>query len=67
MLFRSLGGYRLLDAQFITSHLAQFGAVEILRAEYQERLEAAITLSATFYPAGGGTVESVLQPVSQTS
>lgn len=62
-----LGGYRLLDAQFITDHLAQFGAVEISREEYQGRLEAAIALPATFYPAGGGTVESVLQPVSHTS
>ncbi|BDA84498.1 leucyl/phenylalanyl-tRNA--protein transferase [Aureimonas sp. SA4125] len=62
-----LGGYRLLDAQFITSHLAQFGAVEISRADYHERLEEAVALPATFYPAGGGTAESLLQPVSQTS
>jgi leucyl/phenylalanyl-tRNA--protein transferase len=61
------GGYRLLDAQFITDHLAQFGAVEISRADYQARLEEAIALPATFYPAGGGTVESLLQPVNQTS
>ncbi|GGD25529.1 leucyl/phenylalanyl-tRNA--protein transferase [Aureimonas glaciei] len=61
------GGYRLLDAQFITDHLAQFGAVEISRAEYQARLEEAIAVPATFYPAGGGTAESLLQPVSHTS
>jgi leucyl/phenylalanyl-tRNA--protein transferase len=36
------GGYRLLDAQFQTSHLAQFGTQEVPRAEYQLRLAAAI-------------------------
>ncbi len=29
------GGYRLLDAQFLTSHLAQFGTQEVPRAAYQ--------------------------------
>lgn len=36
------GGFLLLDTQFITSHLAQFGAYEISRAEYKRRLAAAI-------------------------
>ena len=61
------GGYRLLDAQFITSHLAQFGAKEIPRSDYLALLAEAIALPATFQPAGGGTVESVLQAFSQTS
>ena len=61
------GGYRLLDTQFITGHLAQFGAIEISRDEYHLLLEEAIHLPATFQPAGAGTVESVLQPFSQTS
>jgi leucyl/phenylalanyl-tRNA--protein transferase len=61
------GGYRLLDTQFITSHLAQFGAIEIPREEYHGLLSEAVTLDATFYPAGAGTVESLLQPFSQTS
>ena len=33
-----LGGYRLLDAQFVTPHLASLGAIEISRAEYRARL-----------------------------
>ena len=33
-----LGGFRLLDAQFVTPHLASLGAVEISRAEYRARL-----------------------------
>ena len=41
-----LGGYRLLDTQFVTSHLSQFGAREIPRPEYHARLEAATRLPA---------------------
>jgi len=36
------GGFTLLDTQFVTEHLSQFGAVEIPRAEYKRRLAAAI-------------------------
>jgi leucyl/phenylalanyl-tRNA--protein transferase len=36
------GGYRLLDAQFQTDHLAQFGTVEIPRAAYVRLLDAAL-------------------------
>jgi leucyl/phenylalanyl-tRNA--protein transferase len=34
------GGFTLLDAQFMTGHLAQFGAEEITRREYHRRLAA---------------------------
>jgi leucyl/phenylalanyl-tRNA---protein transferase len=37
-----LGRFHLLDTQFVTSHLAQFGAVEIPRDEYKTLLAAAI-------------------------
>jgi leucyl/phenylalanyl-tRNA---protein transferase len=46
-----LGGYTLLDTQWVTSHLAQFGGVEIPRADYRRRLEAAILRQANFIPA----------------
>ena len=36
------GGFRLLDTQFITDHLAQFGAVEISRPAFQRLLEDAL-------------------------
>ena len=36
------GGYRLLDTQFITDHLASLGAIEIPRAEYERRLGDAL-------------------------
>jgi leucyl/phenylalanyl-tRNA---protein transferase len=35
-------GYRLLDAQFTTEHLSQFGAVEVPRPAYRRMLAAAI-------------------------
>ncbi|AWK86491.1 leucyl/phenylalanyl-tRNA--protein transferase [Azospirillum thermophilum] len=35
-------GYTLLDTQFVTDHLARFGAVEIPRAEYRRRLNEAL-------------------------
>lgn len=37
-----LGGYRLLDTQFVTKHLTQFGAFEIPRTRYKQILAAAI-------------------------
>ncbi len=42
------GGFVLLDAQFITPHLAQFGAEEIPRKEYQKRLAQALAKTADF-------------------
>jgi leucyl/phenylalanyl-tRNA--protein transferase len=41
-----LGGFELLDAQFVTTHLAQFGAVEIPRDEYKLRLARAVEVPA---------------------
>lgn len=41
-------GYFLLDTQFITSHLQNFGAVEIPRQEYMRRLEKALALDCRF-------------------
>lgn len=43
------GGFRLLDVQFATDHLARFGAVEISRADYRRRLAAALEADADFY------------------
>jgi leucyl/phenylalanyl-tRNA--protein transferase len=34
--------YRLLDAQFLTDHLAQFGAIEVSRARYRLALAQAL-------------------------
>ncbi|MDY8110642.1 leucyl/phenylalanyl-tRNA--protein transferase [Fulvimarina sp. 2208YS6-2-32] len=61
------GGYTLLDTQFLTGHLARFGAIEIPRDDYQLLLAEAIEAETTFYSAGAGTSDSVLQLFSQTS
>ena len=46
------GGYRLLDAQFLTPHLASLGAIEISQAEYRGRLAAALEYEASFSDDG---------------
>lgn len=42
------GGFYLLDTQFITDHLASFGAEEIPRSEFHTRLNYALLLEADF-------------------
>lgn len=61
-----VGGYRLLDAQFMTTHLAQFGAVEISRATYRRRLAEALETPADFnrFEESG---QGALQAISQAS
>jgi leucyl/phenylalanyl-tRNA---protein transferase len=49
-----LGGYQLLDCQFMTNHLASLGAIEISQREYLKLLEAALS--------GGGQVSTVASP-----
>ena len=43
------GGYALLDTQFVTEHLAQFGAVEMPRRIYKRLLRDAVDLPAEWY------------------
>jgi leucyl/phenylalanyl-tRNA---protein transferase len=60
-----IGGYALLDAQFTTEHLTQFGVREVGRADYLRRLEAALECDGDFYrfpPSAGGA--EVLQAIS---
>lgn len=42
------GGYELLDTQFMTEHLAQFGALEIPRLDYHQRLKRALAREGDF-------------------
>lgn len=67
-----LAGFVLLDTQFITDHLRQFGAIEIARADYHSRLSAALSgeLSGTADFSLSGRIlssEAVLQSITQTS
>lgn len=64
-----VGGFTLLDTQFITDHLATFGAEEISRADYAGRLAKALTVQGDFARmeegyAGGA---AALQAISQAS
>lgn len=43
-----LGGFRLLDVQFITDHLLQFGALEIPARQYLEYLNEALQVQGAF-------------------
>jgi leucyl/phenylalanyl-tRNA---protein transferase len=70
------GGYRLLDLQFVTPHLAQFGAVEITRAHYQRLLAEALRYRCVFPrgfggagsgEGGGAAAIGALQPSKVTS
>ena len=61
------GGYRLLDAQFMTEHLSQFGAVEISRLDYHRRLALALSATADFHRVGGMGGAAALQVISQAS
>ena len=42
------GGYRLLDTQFVTDHLKNFGAVEVPKARYHRLLDEALDGEADF-------------------
>jgi leucyl/phenylalanyl-tRNA--protein transferase len=62
------GGFSLLDTQFMTEHLKQFGTEEVSRQTYHRMLEAALGLDGDFYRIGAAASgSSVLQSVSQTS
>ena len=63
------GNFALLDTQFVTSHLAQFGVLEISREAYHKRLETALKIQGDFrkLPLAGVCGAEVLQVFSQTS
>jgi len=44
-------GFTVLDTQFINDHLLQFGAYEISRADYRQRLASALMIRADFSAA----------------
>ena len=41
-------GFTLLDTQWVTTHLQQFGAIEIPRPEYLRKLDESLKLEVTF-------------------
>ena len=68
----NLAGFTLLDTQFITDHLKQFGAIEISRVEYHRILSGALNLDVGFHlevslDAEEGVLRRILQSKTQTS
>jgi leucyl/phenylalanyl-tRNA---protein transferase len=62
------GGFTLLDTQFVTDHLRQFGAIEIPRETFQKQLGEALGHHSGFHELPPDLPpSSVLQLVSQTS
>lgn len=65
------GDYSLLDTQFVTDHLAQFGTIEISRRDYLRQLAKALERPAQFHGGlpTGEVLEllSMVQSTSQTS
>jgi leucyl/phenylalanyl-tRNA--protein transferase len=67
-----LAGFTLLDTQFITDHLKQFGAIEISRVEYHKILNVALNLNVGFHlevslDSEEGVLRRILQSKTQTS
>lgn len=62
------GGFRLLDTQFVTEHLANLGAREIDRAAYHKLLDVAVNRPADFLALAPDTPrQRLLQLCTQTS
>lgn len=61
------GGFRLLDTQFMTTHLASLGAIEVTREAYHSLLEYALTTHASFRawpddgPVAGSEILDILR------
>ncbi|MDB5447089.1 MAG: aat [Phenylobacterium sp.] len=61
------GGFVLLDTQFLTEHLTQFGAQEITRREYHKRLGRALKAPADFQRLATAGGAAALQLITQAS
>jgi len=61
------GGYRLLDTQFVTSHLETFGVEEVPREAFHVMLKAALQLERDVRDADLLPATEVVQLITQTS
>jgi len=62
------GGYTLMDTQFVTDHLRQFGVIEIPKERYHKMLAKALTTPANFFALPRQVSgQRVLQSINQTS
>ncbi len=62
------GGFKLLDTQFVTDHLRQFGTVELNREEFHRLLEKALDVEADFkrlpLNADADAILAILEPAA---
>ncbi len=62
------GGFTLLDTQFVTDHLRQFGTIEVDRDRFQGMLDAALKVRGNFNrlpsPATPQEILAVLDPIA---
>ena len=49
----NVGGFALLDTQFNTDHLSQFGAISVPKKDYEVMLEEALEVEADFFAIDG--------------
>lgn len=67
-----VGGFRLLDTQFLTEHLARFGTVEMPRDAYRVQLAGALAAAGDFaaldtLAAGGLPADFAARPTTSVS
>ncbi len=63
----NLAGFTLFDTQFITTHLASMGGIEISRADYHRQLAEALRRDADFTAPAVPGAQEVIQRNTQTS
>lgn len=62
-----LGGFQLLDTQFVTEHLNQFGTLEISSADYLELLDDALGHQGIFAASyGAGRLSEIIENIFAT-
>jgi len=62
-----VGGFELLDTQFLTPHLAQFGAIEVPRAAYRSLLDSALSSAGDFFALDALPADGAERPATMVS
>ena len=63
----NLGGFKLLDMQFLTPHLQSLGGIQISRGDYQKQLKSTLELKADFERLKATDTHSLSQLSTQIS
>ena len=57
------GGYQLLDTQFVTDHLARFGAIEVDKQDYEILLQGALPHEGNYHALPAATTGAIVMDV----